>query len=126
VIGTTFTGALYASDTRRLKDIPTDMGRMARTALTYLKKKSAELEAKGLSVQIKVLVGNPADEIIAFAREQEMDLIVMATSSKAGLGRWDTAGIADRVTRNSDIPVLLVKPKPGFKETKPRRHGEAT
>jgi nucleotide-binding universal stress UspA family protein len=102
------------------------MGRMAKTALNYLTKKAAEMEAKGLSIEVRVLVGNPADEVIAFAREQQIDLIVMSTSGKAGFGRWDTANIADKVTRNSDIPVLLVKPKPGFKETKPRRRGEPT
>jgi nucleotide-binding universal stress UspA family protein len=126
LIGSSYTGALYSSDSSRLKNIPADMGRMAKTALNYLIRKSAELETKGLHVELRVLVGNPADEIIGFAREQQIDLIVMAASNKSGLGRWDTASIADKIAKDCDIPVLLVKPNPGFKETRPRRHGQPT
>jgi nucleotide-binding universal stress UspA family protein len=124
LIGSSYSGALYSSDNSRLKNVPADMGRMAKTALNYLIKKSAELETKGFHVELRVLVGNPADEIIAFAREQQIDLIVMSASNKSGLGRWDTASIADKVVKDCDIPVLLVKPNPGFKETRPRRHGQ--
>jgi hypothetical protein len=32
---------------------------------------------------------------------------------------------AEKVFRNTDIPILMVKPPAGFKETKPVRKGKA-
>jgi nucleotide-binding universal stress UspA family protein len=124
--GTTYTGALYSSDSRRLKDLPAEVGRMTKTAWVYLSKKAEELAQKGLRAEVMVLVGNPAEEIVSFAEEQQADLIIMGSKGKAGLSRWYMGNIAGKVARDTDIPVLLVKPKPGFKETKPKRRGKAT
>lgn len=125
-LGSSHTGMLYSSDVARLKDLPADMGRMARTALDYLSKKAAELEQKGLRTQVKVLIGNPAEEILSFAEKEQADLIIIASRGKSGLSRWQMGNIADKVAKMSDIPVLLVKPGAGFKETKPKRRGSAT
>jgi nucleotide-binding universal stress UspA family protein len=85
-----------------------------------------KLEKAGLNAQAAVLVGNPAEEIVRFATEQKADLIVMASRGKSGFSRWDMGNVADKVMRATDIPVFMVKPKPGFKETKPKRRGKAT
>jgi nucleotide-binding universal stress UspA family protein len=71
-----------------------------------------------------VLVGNPAEEIIRFARDQKADLIVMGSRGKSGLNRWDMGNVADKVMRAADVPVVLVKPSAGFKETKAKRKGK--
>jgi nucleotide-binding universal stress UspA family protein len=119
-------GVVYSSDTKLLKDIPAEVGRMARTAWLYLSKKSDELAQKGLQVEVRVLMGNPAEEIVSFAEEVKADLIIMGSKGKSGMSRWYMGNIAGKVARDTDIPVLLVKPKPGFKETKPKRRGKAT
>ena len=124
--GTFHTGVVYSSDAKRLKDIPAEVGRMAKTAWNYLSKKSEELAQKGLQVEVRVLVGNPAEEIVSFAEEQKADLIIMGSKGKAGLSRWHMGNIAGKVARDTDIAVLLVKPGAGFKETKSKRRGKAT
>jgi nucleotide-binding universal stress UspA family protein len=124
-IGTTYTGALFSSDSARLNNMPADLGRMAKAAYSYLSRKADDLAKIGLKADVRVLVGDPAEEIVNFASGEAADLIVMATSSKAGHGRWAPSVIAEKVTKKSDVPVLLIKPKPGFKETKPRRRGGA-
>ncbi len=120
------TGLVFSANSKQLTPMPTRLGRMAKTAGNYLIKVAKQLEEKGLSTSINILIGKPAEQIIQFAKEQEADLIIMASRGKSGFSQWDMGNIADKVIRATDIPVFLVKPKPGFKETKPKRRGKAT
>lgn len=119
-------GYVSPPDPDKMSSIPVTLGRMSRTAYNYLARISKQLEKKGLNSQIHVLTGNPADEIIRFAEEQNADLIVIASRGKSGFNRWDMGNIAEKVIRASRVPVMMVKPEPGFKETRPRRKGSAT
>jgi nucleotide-binding universal stress UspA family protein len=125
-LGSSHTGVLYSSDSSRLKDVPAELGRMARTALDYLSKKSAELSQRGLNAEVRVLIGNPAEEIVNFTEKEEADLIIMATTGKSGLNRWAMGNVANKVAKATVVPVLLVQPGPGFRETRGRRRGAAT
>ncbi len=125
-VGSTFAGVVFAEDPAVLKNAPAGLGKMAQTALNYLQKIAKKMEKAGLNTQVAVLVGNPAEEIVRFATEEKADLIVMASRGKTGFNRWDMGNVADKVLRATDIPVFLVKPKPGFKETKPKRRGKAS
>jgi len=49
----------------------------------------------------------------------------MASRGKSGISQWDTGNIASKVVKAAKMPVLLIKPGPGFKETKPKRRGVA-
>jgi nucleotide-binding universal stress UspA family protein len=122
-LGSTFSGMVFAADTR-ITDVPAEFGKMAKTAWNYLSKIAISLQKKGLNASISVLVGNPAEEIIRFARDQKADLIVMGSRGKSGLNRWDMGNVADKVMRAADVPVVLVKPSAGFKETKAKRKGK--
>jgi nucleotide-binding universal stress UspA family protein len=102
------------------------VGKMAETAEMYLEKIATRLANKGFEVTTNILLGDPAKEIVHFAEEQGADLILMAsTGGRPGLSRWNIEHIAERVVETTKIPVMLVKPAPGFKETKPKRHGLA-
>ena len=57
----------------------------------------------------KVLNGVPFVEIIRYARESEMDLIVMGTHGRTGLGHLLIGSVTERVVRKSPCPVLTVK-----------------
>lgn len=56
--------------------------------------------------------GVPDREIMAFAEEEGMDLIVMATHGWTGLKHMFMGSVAEKVVRHSSIPVLTVKPAP--------------
>ena len=68
-----------------------------------------KLAAGGLTVQQQVLRGAPFIEIIRYARESEMDLIVMGTHGRSGLGHLLIGSVAERVVRKAPCPVLTVK-----------------
>ena len=54
--------------------------------------------------------GNPFMEIMRYAREQQIDLIVMGTHGRTGLPHAIIGSVAERVVRSSHCPVLTVRP----------------
>ena len=65
-------------------------------------------EASGVKVKEVVLDGYPGKEIIDFAENNDIDLIVMGTLGKTGLEKFLVGRIAEKVVRNSRVPVMVV------------------
>ena len=76
----------------------------------YLEAKAAKLRAAGIEVETRVAFGDPVEEILAAAREQDIDLIMMATHGRTGLARVIFGSVAARVVGSGVRPVLLVRP----------------
>ncbi|HET6430354.1 MAG TPA: universal stress protein [Phycisphaerae bacterium] len=60
-------------------------------------------------VKTKVLSGRPFVEIIRFARQQGMDMIVLGTHGRTGLKHVLMGSVAEKVSRKSPCPVLTVR-----------------
>jgi nucleotide-binding universal stress UspA family protein len=59
-------------------------------------------------VRIEVAEGNPAREIVAFARDVRSDLLVMGTHGAAGFERLVLGSVTEKVLRKAPCPVLTV------------------
>jgi nucleotide-binding universal stress UspA family protein len=57
-----------------------------------------------------VQVGWAADAIMGYADQNGVDLIIMSTHGRAGIGRWFMGSVADRVVRHATVPVLTASP----------------
>lgn len=71
-----------------------------------------EENAPGLSqdmVRLEVVVGEPAEEIVRFAEENGIDLIVMGTHGRTGLASIFLGSITIGVIKRTCIPVMVVK-----------------
>ena len=70
------------------------------------------LIAEGLSdAHADVHVGpDPAIEIIEYAREHHVDLIVIGTHGRTGMSRLLMGSVAEHVVRTAPCPVLVVRP----------------
>jgi nucleotide-binding universal stress UspA family protein len=55
-------------------------------------------------------IGDPTEAILTLEREREADLVVMATHARTGLSRSLLGSVADRVARESSVPVVLLRP----------------
>ena len=55
-------------------------------------------------------VGTPFVEIVRYAREHEIDLIVIGTHGRSGLVHVLLGSVAERVVRKAACPVLTVRP----------------
>ncbi|HTP13855.1 MAG TPA: universal stress protein [Bacteroidota bacterium] len=49
-------------------------------------------------------------EIVRFAKEEGIDLIVMATHGRSGLSHVFTGSVAEKVIQQSPVPVLVINP----------------
>jgi nucleotide-binding universal stress UspA family protein len=85
----------------------------AQRADMYLRRMRARLSEEGVEAVIDVRRGEAAPAILEAARAHDAELIAVATHGRGGLERWVLGSVADKVVRNSPVPVLLVKPPEG-------------
>ena len=78
-------------------------------ARDYLNKVGEGIRSEKISVEIKVEVGNAAEEIIKAADEIDVDLIAMSTHGRHGISRWAFGSVTDKVLRGGHKPVLVVR-----------------
>lgn len=75
----------------------------------YIAGIEAELKAAGFQVSTQLRVGGVAETILGTAEELGVDVIAMSTHGRTGPARWLLGSVADRVVRNSKVPVLLIR-----------------
>jgi nucleotide-binding universal stress UspA family protein len=64
---------------------------------------------QNLCVQQEVRVGTPFYEIVRYAREMKIDLIVMGTHGHTGLVHVLLGSVTEKVVRKAPCPVLTVR-----------------
>lgn len=105
---------LSVADTRNRFEGPTGgVGATAWEEAQQERAQGAVDEAAGalpesLNVTRRVESGLPAGEIIDYADAEGVDLIVMGTHGRTGVDHYLIGSIAERVVRNSPVPVLTV------------------
>ncbi len=85
---------------------------------SYLVGVGQAMGKKGFEVDWEVLTGDPAEKILEYASERNFDLIAMSSHGRGGIARWVLGSVADKVIRNSEAPVLIVR-SPGVTRDKP-------
>jgi nucleotide-binding universal stress UspA family protein len=68
------------------------------------------LHERGIKARSEVLLGEPAEEIIDYAKDENVDLIVMCTHGRSGLSRWVFGSVTEKVLRAARTPVLIIRP----------------
>jgi len=89
--------------------VPEAVGKKEKQAQRYLGRIAKAMEAKGIKVDTEVLLGDPAGEIVIYAKHPGCDLIVMSSHGRSGISRWTQGSVTDRVFRGSPVPVLMVR-----------------
>jgi len=77
------------------------------TILALFDKTFPKSEYAGLNFAIQE--GDPTAEIIDYAEQQKIDLIVMPSRGRTGISRFFMGSIAERVVRFAHCPVLVFK-----------------
>jgi len=75
----------------------------------YLDALKSELSANGLTVTTQLAMGDPSDELIRVATEQQVDLIAMSTHGHRYFSDLIHGTTADRVRHLVKVPVLLLR-----------------
>ena len=68
-----------------------------------------EQKSKPVKVSGELAVGYSAEEIIRFADDNSVDLIVLASHGRSGIKRWTIGSVAGKVMSATTIPVWLIK-----------------
>lgn len=107
--------AIYVVDTGAFATIPMDaawenMYELLKTEGNEATEK-VEAEAKRSDVEVECFVveGHPAEEILKLSENIPADLIVMGTLGKRGLDRFLLGSVAEKVSRTSKVPVMIVR-----------------
>jgi nucleotide-binding universal stress UspA family protein len=66
-----------------------------------------------IDVEYEVRVGKAAPQILDVARQRRCDLIVMSTHGRSGIRKLVFGATAERVLRETTVPVLLAPEDPG-------------
>jgi nucleotide-binding universal stress UspA family protein len=90
--------------------VPYDEDAEVADARRYLDDQAARLTEAGVRVRTNVAVGDPARVIGEVAREQDVDVVVMATHGHGGLSRVILGSVATATLRHTTAPLLLVRP----------------
>ena len=64
----------------------------------------------GVETKAEVVVGYAAEEILNIAEKYEADMIIMGTHGRKGIDRILFGSVAEKVVKNSPIPVLTIRP----------------
>ena len=64
-----------------------------------------------VKVEGKILSGYAAQEIIGYANNNEMDIIVMGTHGRTGIDRMLFGSVAEKVVKTATMPVMTIRPK---------------
>ena len=76
----------------------------------YLEAQAQRLRAQGLKVRTVLAQGPTAKTILKVCEDEHVSLITMCTHGHSGLARTFLGSVADEVMRESQLPVLLLRP----------------
>ena len=90
-----------------------EMELIRKRVTDYLEKTGDAMKKRGVIISTMVRTGNASDEILKAASEVGAELIAMSTHGRSGLRRLAFGSITDKVIRDSNVPVLLVRAAEG-------------
>jgi nucleotide-binding universal stress UspA family protein len=95
----------WASAGYTISDI---QNRKKAEAEKYMVSVVEKLKKEGISVRGEVVEGRATETIIDYSEKYQVDLIIISSHGRSGITRWALGSVADRVSRHSAIPVMLV------------------
>jgi len=70
--------------------------------------------SRGVTAVTEVLIGNAAGEVMRYASEKRIDMIVIATHGLSGWRRFISGSTTEQIVRQASCPVLTIR-KPAAK-----------
>lgn len=86
--------------------------RMVNEATEVMESLAQSLEHQGVRTEAVIEVGDAAEAIVDYAKDHEVDLIVMSTHGRTGLARWVYGSVAHKVLQGAPCSVFLVRSIP--------------
>ena len=78
-------------------------------AEAYLQSVFSQFENTRLFFDVQTTSGDVADTIVTYADDNHIDLIVISSHGRSGLGRWLHGSVAEKVLRGATCATLIVR-----------------
>lgn len=90
---------------------PTPLGEMLEQWQQQARDRLATLlpDEETARSRMATVVGSPSLEIVRYAEEQQIDLIVIGTHGRGPIGHMLLGSVAEKIVRKSPCPVLTVR-----------------
>lgn len=88
---------------------PMDWQMRKSEAESYLQSIQTNLEDEGIETDIQVLEGRPAQQIIEFSRQSDVNLIILSSHGSSGISEWNINSTVQKVLLRAFIPVMIVR-----------------
>lgn len=75
----------------------------------YLEKIKTELNAAKIPAQTILVRGEPSDQILKVAHDENCDLIAMSTHGHGFIPDLLLGSVADKLRHKTDIPILMIR-----------------
>ena len=82
---------------------------LAREARANLVNVADAIFPEGVEPKLEIRIGQPAQQILETAHDEDVDAIFMATHGRTGLKHIVFGSVAERVVSRADCPVLTVR-----------------
>jgi len=89
--------------------LPERRAEMLADAQRRLEEAVPQVERDRQATELVACVGEPHREIVRFADERGIDLIVMGTHGRGGMAHLLLGSVAEQVVRTAPCPVLTVR-----------------
>ncbi|QOS79578.1 universal stress protein [Paenibacillus sp. JNUCC31] len=84
------------------------LNEMEKASLELLQQAKSKLESAGINPKTVHLKGNPAHEILKYARDTDQQLIIIGSRGLSGIKEMMLGSVSHKVSQLSNCPVLIV------------------
>ncbi|MFK4345157.1 MULTISPECIES: universal stress protein [unclassified Paenibacillus] len=84
------------------------LNEMEKASLEQLQQAKSKLESAGINPETLHLKGDPAHEILNYARDSEQQLIIIGSRGLSGIKEMMLGSVSHKVSQLSSCPVLIV------------------
>lgn len=78
-------------------------------AEAYLKSVQSQLANENVKSEVRIIEGSPAQQIIEFAGNEGVDLIVMSSHGSSGVSEWNINSTVQKVLLRAYMPVMIIR-----------------
>jgi nucleotide-binding universal stress UspA family protein len=89
-------------------DVPLYQQELLKSAEDDLSRVVSEKIPQEIDTVSEIRIGKPAEIILEFSLEKNIDLIVMATQGRSVFSRFMIGSVAEKTIRQSTIPTLII------------------
>lgn len=90
-------------------NVPAYQQEMEASSMKILEEHIEKRVPEEVSTRGMVLLGDPSDQIVDMAKNEKVDLIVIATRGQTGFRRLVFGSVAEKVVRYATCPVLSIR-----------------